>query len=47
MTSKFFFANLLTPKRHSLKICVDSDIMVQVAILVRAVGFGSKNSGRP
>jgi hypothetical protein len=40
MTPKIFFANLETPKRHYLeKICVDSGIMVWVAIAVRAVGL--------
>jgi hypothetical protein len=46
MTPKNFFANIQTPKRHLLeKICVDSSIMIQMAILVRAVGV-SKNKTR-
>jgi hypothetical protein len=40
MTHKNLFANIETPKRHFLeKICVNSGIMVQVAIPVRAVGL--------
>jgi hypothetical protein len=47
MTSKIFFANLDTPKRHFLeKISVDWGIMVQVAIPVRAVGFRKNKKKR-
>jgi hypothetical protein len=46
LTPKIFFANLETTKRYYIeKICVDSGIMVQVAIPVRAVGF-PKNKKR-
>jgi hypothetical protein len=44
MIPKIFFANIQTPKRYYLeKICVDSGIMVQLAIPVRAVGVSKNN----